>query len=896
MSRIPPPATSSRNTTRTPIKKPSTTSLRAGASTSVRKPPPSPTPGSRTSQTLRPQPSVKSLRSPTTATPRSPSKRTAKPVEDEPLTPKTPTLSIREQIALKRAEAKKAVTTSTPSNRLSSEFSGLEDAVPTGKVTPEDNAVDLGRWSIKETIERARSTGAINLASRALPCLPSALFEIHLGIKPEPLKLVPVEPPITTASSDDFAAKRRNNASDNGPSWYEAQDLGVLKAWSNEILEIQPEISMFGSLKNIDLHNNKLTFLPDSFADLASLASLDLSHNELVSLPANLFALPNLTNLNLSHNALTSLPFVLPFASSDANPLARTRDPRGDWYCESITRATVPLPKLVALNVSNNQITAASIDHKAGQLPAALTKLDLSVNPLGKSVSLLRALAKLEHLHEIRCEKADIGDDSFPVDLLGSNAGGSFPALTLLDLGETNVTRPVIEVALVPSAIKQQLDFEVTTQDPKHGTLRIIIGKKIVKEAWEVEAERRVAGRGRGTRHAPAPSDVSATPTTLKEDWELEAEQGLLTEGAKRRARAAAAAAASDPSSPATSAPAAARTTQSNTPFKPRARAVEKEAWEIEAEQGLLTAGGRRRARAAAAAAALSVSTSSLRSPSDPGSATSASPTRSAPSALSQPQYYTAATQTLVLPTSVAPSKSQHMRSFSSAPTSAQVAQAKAVPGLAIPTPTLPLVAILSQSFAHSLKVLTLTNRRMDPSFSLPSLDSAEGSGPFLPCLEELSLEGCSLGNTVPVSRSTDGSSDLASSRKNEPLLPLITKLFPSLRTLDLSYNTLKSEALDKDTLADLILASDPNDSLNRTSRKGLRHLRLRGNRITELDGFQGLAEMFKGNRDVPTWKLEELDLRDNEVGKLPAEIGLLPLDVFLVDGNVYVFRASSST
>jgi len=30
------------------------------------------------------------------------------------------------------------------------------------------------------------------------------------------------------------------------------------------------------------------------------------------------------------------------------------------------------------------------------------------------------------------------------------------------------------------------------------------------------------------------------------------------------------------------------------------------------------------------------------------------------------------------------------------------------------------------------------------------------------------------------------------------------------------------------------------------------------------------------------------LDLRDNEIGKLPAELGLLPLDVLLVDGNTF--------
>ena len=90
----------------------------------------------------------------------------------------------------------------------------------------------------------------MNLASRALPCLPSALFEIHLGITPEPLKLVPEEPSITSGES---STARRRAANQQAPSWFEAQDLEVIKAWSNEIVEIQPEINMFGSLKTIDV-------------------------------------------------------------------------------------------------------------------------------------------------------------------------------------------------------------------------------------------------------------------------------------------------------------------------------------------------------------------------------------------------------------------------------------------------------------------------------------------------------------------------------------------------------------------------------------------------------------------------------------------------------------------
>ena len=68
-----------------------------------------------------------------------------------------------------------------------------------------------------------------------------------MGIKPEPLKSVPVEPPITINTPG--ASSRKADA----PSWYDAQDLEILKAWSNEIVEIQPEISMFGSLKTVDV-------------------------------------------------------------------------------------------------------------------------------------------------------------------------------------------------------------------------------------------------------------------------------------------------------------------------------------------------------------------------------------------------------------------------------------------------------------------------------------------------------------------------------------------------------------------------------------------------------------------------------------------------------------------
>lgn len=53
----------------------------------------------------------------------------------------------------KKAAASKAAPRSTGLDN----FEGLEDALP--DVKQEEENVDLGRWSVKETIERARSTG-----------------------------------------------------------------------------------------------------------------------------------------------------------------------------------------------------------------------------------------------------------------------------------------------------------------------------------------------------------------------------------------------------------------------------------------------------------------------------------------------------------------------------------------------------------------------------------------------------------------------------------------------------------------------------------------------------------------------------------------------------------------
>jgi hypothetical protein len=78
-------------------------------------------------------------------------------------------------------------------------------------------------------------------------------------------------------------------------------------------------------------------------------------------------------------------------------------------------------------------------------LPASLSKVDFSANPLGDSQSFILALGNLEKLRELRFVMADISNNSFPPDLFTSSLQKPFPSLRLLDLSETKVTAEAIE-------------------------------------------------------------------------------------------------------------------------------------------------------------------------------------------------------------------------------------------------------------------------------------------------------------------------------------------------------------------------------------------------------------------------------------------------------------------
>lgn len=142
------PTVTAKPRVRTPTAAPSPSTT---ATPRVRTPTTAPTP------TLRSQRSQPNLKTPNSRSlTKSPAKRTsALPSEEDVVPPlPKPQLSIREQIALRRAEVKKVMK-----SPVRDEFAELADASPHTYNQPVERDVDFGRWSIKESIERARSSG-----------------------------------------------------------------------------------------------------------------------------------------------------------------------------------------------------------------------------------------------------------------------------------------------------------------------------------------------------------------------------------------------------------------------------------------------------------------------------------------------------------------------------------------------------------------------------------------------------------------------------------------------------------------------------------------------------------------------------------------------------------------
>ena len=83
--------------------------------------------------------------------------------------------------------------------------------------------------------------------------------------------------------------------------YYQKNTLKKFNTFPNVICELK-------SLKTLDLSNNFIKNLPDSFGNLTNLTTLDIGDNKLNFLPESLSHLKNLRTLSVIHNRLKSIP------------------------------------------------------------------------------------------------------------------------------------------------------------------------------------------------------------------------------------------------------------------------------------------------------------------------------------------------------------------------------------------------------------------------------------------------------------------------------------------------------------------------------------------------------------------------------------------------------------
>ncbi len=122
------------------------------------------------------------------------------------------------------------------------------------------------------------------------------------------------------------------------PCVFEVRGLTELNLKNNRLTFIPNEINNLQSLKNLTLDNNKLTLIPSGVRNLVDLEILSLRSNQIRHIPDNFFTnLTNINNLSLSINQLRQIPSSikgltsLQYFSSSGNKIKEIDD---DFFSE----------------------------------------------------------------------------------------------------------------------------------------------------------------------------------------------------------------------------------------------------------------------------------------------------------------------------------------------------------------------------------------------------------------------------------------------------------------------------------------------------------------------------------------------------------------------------------
>ncbi|XP_072096318.1 volume-regulated anion channel subunit LRRC8D-like [Mobula birostris] len=167
-------------------------------------------------------------------------------------------------------------------------------------------------------------------------------------------------------------------------------NLQELNLQGNELRQVD-ELGAFRQLprlSSLNLSNNKITSLPDSFLFIGNLEQFNASDNQIETLPNSLFAIQKLHHLYLSNNRLMAIPTsiknlkYLTFLDLSSNKL------------ETLPDELFQCRRLKTLKLNNNLLT--SLSGKIQQC-SLLSKLELKGNPLEELPVEIGQCSKLKH-------------------------------------------------------------------------------------------------------------------------------------------------------------------------------------------------------------------------------------------------------------------------------------------------------------------------------------------------------------------------------------------------------------------------------------------------------------------------------------------------------------------
>ncbi|KAI9302189.1 hypothetical protein BJ944DRAFT_270305 [Cunninghamella echinulata] len=144
-----------------------------------------------------------------------------------------------------------------------------------------------GLANLKGVIQKAKSTGKINISNRELDHIPEQIVTMY-HVDPNSIVI-------------DFNS--------SGDAWYDAVELSKFVASDNKIKVVDDRLGKeFGALTILDFRNNLLQSLPSTLTLLKQLTVLQLSLNRFENIPDVIFEIANLRELNMSKNQITVIP------------------------------------------------------------------------------------------------------------------------------------------------------------------------------------------------------------------------------------------------------------------------------------------------------------------------------------------------------------------------------------------------------------------------------------------------------------------------------------------------------------------------------------------------------------------------------------------------------------